>query len=421
MSKLGYYSSPRITSEFADCSLPITFDDKSNCGFNCAYCFSQYIRGVGPSKTNYDDKNIKTVSIENVKKIFIGKTKTGYSEWIKAKKPIQWGGLSDPFCHLEKKLGTTLELLKFFNEIEYPISFSSKGDLPISDKRYFEEFKKAGDRWHFKGSIITLDDKASRLIEMGTPTPKRRIEVLERLHKECGTLTTWRMRPWVVGVTEKSLPEIIKTAKRIGCQSITTEFYCLDTRAFGRKESIENYKRISKAMNYSVLKFYKTNGTGSGYLRLDYEFLKPLVNEYIRLCKEVGLPYFISDAKHKEKGCGGSCCGLLPNNKHFSGYAKSQMSNMIYIAKEKGTLTLDDVLSLSDKAEESFRKNTKIEKYMNIGNKRSKVKNMSYHDYFIRLWNNGFFERYFEGLLKVSGKDRSGNVVYFFNYKKAKL
>jgi hypothetical protein len=79
------------------------------------------------------------------------------------------------------------------------------------------------------------------------------------------------------------------------------------------------------------------------------------------------------------------------------------------------------VLSLSDKAEESFRKNTKIEKYMNIGNKRSKVKNMSYHDYFIRLWNNGFFERYFEGLLKVSGKDRSGNVVYFFNYKKAKL
>lgn len=143
---MDYYGSPRITSEFGDCSMPITFDDKSNCGHNCAYCFSQYIRGVGPASKDYDAHHIKTVNVERVRKIFRGEVKVGFSEWIKAKKPIQWGGLSDPFCPLELKYGTTLELLKFFNEIEYPISFSTKGTLPATDERYFNEFKKAGER-----------------------------------------------------------------------------------------------------------------------------------------------------------------------------------------------------------------------------------------------------------------------------------
>jgi DNA repair photolyase len=417
---MDYYSSPRITSEFADCSMPITFDDKSNCGHSCAYCFSQYIRGVGPASKDYDRHKVKTVNVERVKKIFRGEIKVGYSQWIKDKRPIQWGGLSDPFCPLEEKFGTTLELLKFFNEIEYPISFSSKGDLVLRDPRYLAEFKKAGSRWHYKASIITMDKKASALVEQGVPTPQRRVEVLETLARECGTLTTWRMRPFIVGVTDKTMPEMIKTAKRIGCQSITTEFYCVETRSFGRKESVENYKKISQAMNYSLFKFYKENGTGAGYLRLNYDFLKPLVKQYIDLCKAEGLPHFISDAKHKEKGSGGSCCGILPSNEHFK-TAKLQMSHLIYMAKRKGFITLDDALGEADETEMSWRLGTFVDQYMNLGKKRSKVSNMNYQEYFVRQWNNKVFERYFEGVLQGKLKDKKGNVVYFYNYRKAKI
>ena len=42
------YGSPRISSEVLECSLPLTFDQYSICGFGCCYCFSQFIRGTGP-------------------------------------------------------------------------------------------------------------------------------------------------------------------------------------------------------------------------------------------------------------------------------------------------------------------------------------------------------------------------------------
>lgn len=420
---MEYYGSPRITSEFGDCSMPITFDDKSNCAHNCAYCFSQYIRGVGPASKDYDAKLVKVVNVERVKKIFRGEIKTGYSKWIKEKRPIQWGGLSDPFCPLEKKFGTSLELLKFFNEIEYPISFSTKGTLPVDDERYFNEFKKAGDRFHVKSSIITLDEEKWGLVERGTPTPEARIKMLEKLHKEAGTLTTWRMRPFIIGITDKTMPEMIKRAKEIGCQSITTEFYCMETRGFGRPETLENYKRISQACGFSLLKFYHENGYGCGYIRLNYEFLKPYVKRYVTLCEEAGIKYFISDAHHKEKSCGGSCCGLLPENEHFKNFAKMQMTNLIQLAKKQGKLTLDDAFAQTDAIEMNWRENTKLHDYMNLGTVQGEYKKgkMSYQDYFMKKWNGDYFEKYFNGVLYKGGKDKDGNAIYFFDYKKAKI
>lgn len=418
----GYYSSPRITWEYADCSMPITFDDKSNCGHNCAYCFSQYQRGIGNGKEDYLLHKVKAVNVERIKKIFTGKIEMPYSDWIRAKRPIQWGGLSDPFCPLEIKMGTTLELLKFFNDIEYPISFSSKGDIPISDERYLNEFKRAGDRWHFKGSIITLDDRAWKLVEQGTPSPKRRIEVLKRLHEECGTLTTWRMRPWIVGITEKDMPEMVRIAKEIGCQSITTEFYCLELRATGSNKALENYIKLSEAIGRSIIKMYKDNGTGAGFIRLKYDFLKPYIRSYIEECKKNDIKWFISDAKHKEKGCGGSCCGLLPENTHFKDYAKFQMSHLIYEIKRLGSMTYDQATTYGDDVENAWREKTKLEGNRNItGSARSRMSDMSFQDYFKKQWNDGYFERYFEGVIEVKGKDKKGNAIYFFNYKKARI
>lgn len=420
-NKLPDYNSPRITSEFGDCSMPITFDQYSNCGFNCAYCFSQYIRGVGPSAKTYDAHKIKAVNVERIKKIFLGKKKTGYYEWIKNKRPIQWGGLSDPFCPLEEKYGVALELLKFFNEIKQPISFSSKSDLILRDKRYLDEFKKAGNLWHYKASIITLDPEKSRLLEKGAATPQRRIEVLKTLAKECGTLTTWRMRPFIIGVTDKTMPEMIKTAKKIGCQSITTEFFCLETRSFGRNQTLKNYKDIATACGFSLLKFYKKYGTGCGYIRLKYDFLKPYVRKYKQLCDKVGLPFFISDAMHKAQSCGGSCCGLLDSNKHFENYARKQMTNLMLVAKKVGYITLDMANQVADSVEMSWRTGVQVEEFMNIGNKRNRVKNMNYDNYFERMWNGGYFEKYFDGVLKIKGKDDRGNAIYYYDYKKSLL
>ena len=40
------YGSPRITNEVLDCSMPMTFDQYSNCGYYCLYCFSSFQRDI---------------------------------------------------------------------------------------------------------------------------------------------------------------------------------------------------------------------------------------------------------------------------------------------------------------------------------------------------------------------------------------
>ena len=135
------YSSPRWSGEYPDCSMPMTFDTYSNCAFGCAYCFSQYQRGIGGSKESYFAKEVDCVNVEKIKRMFLEPDSSQFGEYIKARKTMQWGGLSDQFDWFEKKFGVTLELLRFFREIDYPICFSTKGTWWLDDPRYTELFK----------------------------------------------------------------------------------------------------------------------------------------------------------------------------------------------------------------------------------------------------------------------------------------
>jgi len=420
----GYYGSPRITWEYLDCSMPLTFDQHSNCGYNCAYCFSQYQRGLGET-ADYYHKNYKAVNVERIKKIWSGEIKTGWSPIIKSGIPIQWGGLSDPFCPFEEDSRIGLELLKFFLDVKQPISFSSKSDLILRDERYFDLFKKAGNLWHYKASIITLDPEKSKIIEAGAPSPQRRIEVLKKL-REAGTLTTWRLRPFILGITDRDLEEQIKIAAEVGCQSATTEFFCLESRSFGKKHVLENYKKISQVCGFNIIDFYRKNTPGAGLLRLNYTLKKPYIKRFINACKENNIAYFVSDAHHKEKSCSGSCCGLLDSNEHFKGYAKYQYTYLIQIAKKKGFVTISDAENASNEYEKEWRKNTVLEGNRNVaGEGRRRRGKMSMQDYFMYLWNRPEKQNspqgYLEGILKAGGKDKDGNVIYFYDYKKSEI
>lgn len=124
-----YGNTPRITYEFPDCSMPMAFDTYNNCSFGCMYCFAQNQRGIGSKKKEYLHKEVKDVSVERIKRMFIDPDKHGgdFAPYIKARKVMQWGSMSDQFDNFERKYGTTLELLRFFKDIDYPLCFSTKG------------------------------------------------------------------------------------------------------------------------------------------------------------------------------------------------------------------------------------------------------------------------------------------------------
>lgn len=208
-----YGNTPRITYEFPDCSMPMAFDTYNNCSFGCMYCFAQNQRGIGSKKKEYLHKEVKDVSVERIKRMFIDPDKHGgdFAPYIKARKVMQWGSMSDQFDNFERKYGTTLELLRFFKDIDYPLCFSTKGAWFTKDERYMDLIR-GQKNWNFKFSIITSDAEKARVIERGVESPQARLEAIERIANAGAGGATLRLRPFIIGVSTPTYLDLIKEA-----------------------------------------------------------------------------------------------------------------------------------------------------------------------------------------------------------------
>ena len=410
--KIKYgYASPRWTGEIADCTLPLTFDTYSNCSFGCVYCFSQYQRGIGDSKTAYYNKDIKAVNPEKIKKIFSGEDKKSqFYEFIKTKRPIQWGGLSDQFDGYEKKYGVTYEILKYLREIEYPICFSTKSAWVFHDPKYQELFKGA-DNWNVKFSIITLDEKDASKIEVGVPSPRERLEAMKIYNSLSKGGTTLRLRPFILGVSDKTYLDLIKAAQEAGADAVTTEFFCLEMRSINNAK--EHYKTISECAGFDIVEFYRKYSNGSGYLRLNRKIKEKYIRNMKELCHKLGMRFYVSDAHFKEACDNCSCCALPPN----WDYSRGNFSAALQIAKKTGEVRWSDIerdmyyLNFDFNRAEGFNTNN--------AQKRAKFKGMTMKEYLHYLWNNPKAGqspyRMFERVLLPDGTDENGDIIYKYN------
>ena len=407
------YGSPRITGEILDCSLPMTFDQYNNCGHNCLYCFSTFQRAIGSTKDDYwHREEVKAVDPKKFAKLFSPEYKGQFSYIIKNRKPMQWGGLSDPFCPIEKELGVGYEILQLLAKHKYPCSFSSKGDLLLTDKKYWDIFMANKENYHYKASIITADEEVAKIIEAGVPTPKRRFEVLKAL-SDAGVETTLRMRPFIIGITDKTMPELIRMGAEAGVKSVSTEFFCLETRMTPALKT--RYKAMSKLCGFDIVEYYKKLSTGCGYLRLNYQIKEKYIKAVKTECEKYGIRLHVSDAHHKELSCTGSCCGLPDNHPTLSNYQKSQFTNAIVIARKNGTVKFSEIAEDFEWLKSFLWRNAEG---FNTGNndKRLKRKNLTMFEFMRNAWNNpkdlhGPY-KYFGGALRPIDKDENGDLIY---------
>lgn len=410
---MSYYSSPRWTAEVADCSMPMTFDTYSNCSFGCMYCFSQFQRGIGLAAKSYLSKEVTAVSVERIKKMFEDPDNYAgqFKDYIKQRRVMQWGGLSDQFDGFERKCGKTLELLRFFKSINYPLCFSTKSVWWTKDERYMELFR-GQKNWNVKFSIITLDEEKARIIERGVPSPEERLSAIGRIAQVgCGGATL-RLRPFIIGVSSPSYPELITKAALNGASAMSTEFFCLDVRSNSLRAVLPT---MSKLAGYDILEFYKKYSVSQGYLRLNRKIKEGYIDKMQALCRKLGMRFYVSDAHFKERCDNGSCCGL-PSNWNYS---KGQFCEALQIAKRKGKVTWDDIKTDAESLMSKFEMvkacgfNTKSSEF------RAKFLGMSMAEYLRYLWNNPQAGqspyKMFEGIISPQGKDDNGNLIYTYH------
>lgn len=405
------YQSPRWTGEIADCSLPMTLDTYSNCSFGCVYCFSQYQRGIGGAKDDYFAKKVKSINVEKVKKIFsLEDTKSQFYNWVKDKRPIQFGGLSDQFDNFERKYGKTYELLTYLKEINYPICFSTKSAWVFRDKKYQELFKDA-DNWNMKFSIITLDENDAKKIEVGVESPQRRLEAMKiytSLNKGGATL---RLRPFIPGVSDKTYLDLIREAHKCGATAVTTEFFCLELRSV--KQAKEHYDVISECAGFDIVDFYKKHSTGTGYLRLNRKVKEKYIKNMQQLCNELGMRFYVSDAHFKECSNNCCCCAL---NKNWD-YSRGNFASALQIAKKCGVVKWSDIEK--DMYFLNFPMAKAVAFNMTSSERRAKYDGMTMKDYLHYLWNDPKMGqspyKIFEKVLIPDGYDEDGNIIYKYN------
>lgn len=412
---MAYYQSPRWSAEIADCSMPMTFDTYSNCAFGCMYCFSQYQRGIGGAKEHYLAKEVNPVNVERIKKMFLEPDKYAgqFAEYIKQRRVMQWGGLSDQFDGFERKYGKSLELLRFFKEIDYPLCFSTKATWWTKDERYME-LVRGQHNWNFKFSIITLDEEKARIIEKGVPSPMERLEAIRRIAEADAGGATLRLRPFIIGVSTPTYLDLIREASQRGATALSTEFFCVEQRSQTLKEYMPT---LSELCGFDLMAFYKKYSVAQGYLRLNRKVKRPFIENMKQVCDEVGMRFYVSDAHFKELCHNGSCCGLPPT----WNYSHGQFCEALQLCKKNGQVTWDEIKpDIESLHQYDWGRASGFN--ANSSEKRAQFYAMSMAEYMRWLWNNPQAGqspyKMFEGVMHPSGKDANGNIIYTYNHNR---
>ena len=404
---MDYYLSPRWSGEVADCSMPMTFDQYSNCSFKCVYCFSYFQRAVNLGSRGYLSNEHKCVDIKKIKRMFTEPETSQFGEYIRQRKVMQWGGLSDPFCYFEKADGVGLELLKFFREIDYPICFSTKGTWWLEDERYTELFR-GNQNWNVKVTIIAQDERKARLIERGTPSPRERLDAIEKIAKlNCGGATL-RFRPFMFGISNPGHQDLVLEAGKRGATAVSLEFFCLERRSPGLRKRLQV---VSDLAGFDYYDFYSKYSIGSGYQRLNRNIKRRFVDEIEEATRQAGMRFYVSDAHFKERCDNGSCCGL---SKDWN-YSRGQFCEALMICKAKGKVLWGDIAKEMEHLKGFLW--SRAEGYnTNTLEKRAQFKDFTMFDYMHWLWNNPKAGQspytMFEGVMKPVGLDENGDLIY---------
>jgi DNA repair photolyase len=173
-----------------------TIDPYQNCEFGCLYCDSSF------DKTIYIKSNaveILTKQLQNLEK-----------------KTIIVGSVHDPYQKAEEKYKLTRNILKTIKKHGFTCHILTKSDLILRDIDMLSEIKNC----IVTISLISLDDSVASIFEKNAPSPKQRLQIIEKLSNN-GIKAGVAIIPILPFIVEyKSLEKIIKESCKKQAQYI---------------------------------------------------------------------------------------------------------------------------------------------------------------------------------------------------------
>jgi len=351
-------------------------------------------------------------------------------KWFYSKKfLLHWGGLADPFCNFEQKNKMGLKLMEALAEENYPTLFSFKGNTFL-DKEYMNLLEQSSKQknFAFQVSLVTGNDKIAKSIEVGVPSPTKRLEAIKIL-SDMGYWTILRLRPFLIGITDIDLDELLERGLQAGIKGVSTEFFAMDSRA--NTVAKNRYAWLEKVMDIpDIKKYYRTLSPSErgGYMRLNRMVKEPYAKTIYKFCAKHGLVCGISDPDFKELNTSGSCCAMpdsYPENRGLENWTRNQFTYHIKEARrlfhKEGIIKkfyFNDIYP----AEPSYLTCSTfgIDHVATVNTPMAYKSNVTARDLLQEKWNNlnGYSNprNYFHGkILPLKVLDEEGNLIFEYN------
>ena len=133
---------------------------------------------------------------------------------------IGTGSMSDPYMHCEEKLRLTRKCLEIILRYGFGATVITKSDRILQDINLLEEIHHKS-RCVVQMTLTTYDDDLCRILEPNVCNTKRRIEVLEEMHRRGIPTVVW-LTPILpfINDTEENIRAILEECVRVGVKGI---------------------------------------------------------------------------------------------------------------------------------------------------------------------------------------------------------
>jgi DNA repair photolyase len=424
---MRHYISPRISSEYMDCSMPMTFDHYSHCSLGCTYCFAYMFK---TTNTSFNEK-LHSVNWEKTIDTIRGKPgdsrqRSIYKHFIKKRFLFHWGGMADPFCNFEKANDVGYKIIEALAEENYPTLFSFKGSAIFRPKftRLFEEYAHQNN-FAFQISMVTGSDEMARQVEIGVPVPSRRLKAMKIL-SDMGYFTILRLRPYIIGVTDKGIDELLEQSLEAGIQAISMEFMAIDSRS--NEALMKRYRWLGEIIGAKdIMKYFKSLSPSErgGYLRLNRLVKERYVKQIYEFCLENDIIFACSDPDFKELNMTGSCCGMpdkYPENKEMCNWTHNQLTHHLKEARRvyhtSGRIYKFRFKNVFKPDDDTYLKSVILgQDHVSVSDKTASERyKIGYINIARQVWNNlrspGNPRNYFNGKILPFTTDEDENLVY---------
>jgi DNA repair photolyase len=135
---------------------------------------------------------------------------------------VAFSGVTDCYQPLEASLKLTRGCLEVCAEYKNPVGIITKGALVERDLDVLQQLHREARLW-VGVSVPFWDADVARAMEPWAPSPKRRLQTIERLAK-AGLRVTLSVSPVVPGLNDEDIPRLLTAAREAGAVSC---FYVL--------------------------------------------------------------------------------------------------------------------------------------------------------------------------------------------------